>query len=73
MSTSALSWKTGDGMSWGLPAPMQLPSESDVSKSCRDSVEFALPDLIRYGETTGRKERALVKLTLAMITERKKM
>lgn len=52
--TSALSWKTGDCMSRGLPTPMQLPSESDVSSSCRDSAEFTLSDFTKDGEITGK-------------------
>lgn len=61
--TSTLSWKTGDCMSRGLPTPMQLPSESDVSSSCRDSAEFALPDFTKVGEITGRGKESVSNIT----------
>lgn len=61
--TSTLSWKTGDCMSRGLPTPMQLPSESDVSSSCRDSAEFALPDFTKDGEITGRGKESVSNIT----------
>lgn len=49
-------------MSRGLPTPMQLPSESDVSSSCRDSAEFTLPDFTKDGEITGRRKNLWVTL-----------
>lgn len=61
--TCTLSWKTGDCMSRGLPTPMQLPSESDVSSSCKDSAEFVLPDFTKDGEITGRGKESVSNIT----------
>lgn len=56
--TSVLSWKMGDCMSLGLPAPMQLPSESDVCSSCSDSLEFTFSDFTMVGEITDERENS---------------
>lgn len=58
--TSVLSWKMGDCMSLGLPTPMQLPSESDVSSSCSDSLEFTFSDFTMVGEITDERENTFI-------------
>lgn len=50
----------GDSMSLGLPTPMQLPSESDVSSSCSDSLEFTFSDFIMDGGITDKKENSFI-------------
>lgn len=39
-----MSVKSGDCKSLGLLAPAKLPSESEVSKSCNDSIELFFSD-----------------------------
>lgn len=50
----------GDCMSLGLPSPMQLPSESDVSSSWSDSLEFTFSDFINDGEITNKRENSFI-------------